>query len=63
MTTKPARQRILEGISQSEEKGKDTGGQKEWISVRTATSKTSQETTQDLQSAREHLSIITFHVE
>lgn len=29
MTTKPARQRILEGIPQSEEKGKDTGGQKE----------------------------------
>lgn len=29
MTTKAARQRILEGIPQSEEKGKDTGGQKE----------------------------------
>lgn len=29
MTTKPAWQRILEGILESEEKGKDTGGQKE----------------------------------
>lgn len=28
MTTKATRQRILEGIPQSEEKGKDTGGQK-----------------------------------
>lgn len=29
MTTKPAWQRILEGILESEEKGKDIGGQKE----------------------------------